>query len=106
MGVREVLVAARALIADPERWCQGTGSDAYGRRCMHQAIYDAAGRRQSAVFRAACKAIIMEIPTRFPPVIATFNDASPHFAVIALFDTAIAKLPAVVPVADHEYALV
>jgi hypothetical protein len=98
LSERDVLVAARKVIEDPESWAHGEAFvPETGQRCAAMAIsvandnkghYDAAC---SAVFKAATG----EAPTHTAPALALgdWNDASErtHAEVLAAFDKAIAE---------------
>lgn len=86
MTVRDDLIAAKALIDTPEKWCQGTATAGYGARlCAIRAAGGARYRNKDAV--AALKAALPIGEKSLP----RFNDSpdTTHADVMALFDRAI-----------------
>jgi len=87
MKAHDVLVKARALIADPERWIKKTMKDDEGRMCMVQAI-----KEVDAIGVGGVDAIMaLERYTQMPP--SKFNDLdkTTHADVIRIFDQAIER---------------
>ena len=84
MTTLEVLVAARALIDTPDKWCQGSYEDYRYRHCTRGALW---AIDQNDVL--ACRALYVAMP---PPNdgLTTYNDTHSHAEVMALFDRAIA----------------
>ncbi len=100
MSPLDVLRAARALIAEPERWTQGEYAvDAEGRRVPALAPEALRFCAVGACERAGCKplagagvihALVTALPAGQRSRITDFNDAHEHSEVLALFDRAIA----------------
>lgn len=94
----EILVAARALIEQPENWIQriptatrdgwpvGPGDRDAARFCAMGAI------TRAGLYCAHCAGASLELalPPGAPASVAAFNDLSTHADVLALFDRAIA----------------
>ena len=95
MNTREILVAARELISEPERWTQGEHArDLNGRRvspggpnavcwCSLGALEKVADGSPPHVAHAVLQ---YAVRTR----VSQFNDGTDHAAVLAMFDRAIA----------------
>jgi hypothetical protein len=102
---KQVLINARALIADPAHWTRGTlACTANGRKvewhdqsatkwcamgAIYRAAYDLVGNQEEAV------RIGDELANSIPPrrwlggTLAAINDARGHAAVLAVFDKAL-----------------
>jgi hypothetical protein len=106
MTTLEVLKAARALISDPARWCQDdyaiddrqvstlpSDSDA-GAWCAVGAIRAAAQENNQIVLPAqrVLAKPVTTIELVSEEAIIEYNDSHTHAEVLALFDTAIARL--------------
>lgn len=88
----DVLRRAKALIADPEDWCQGYREGWDGdrwRRCAVGALGAAKADLGLLCFNAPNRALCDAMPKTYYAV-AEFNDASTHADVMALYDRAIA----------------
>ena len=86
MTVKEQLIAAKALIDKPEKWCQGNAIDAQGRICASQALRTiTGGGLADAEYEALADA--MAGPGS---LVCAWNDTHTHAEVIAAFDRAIA----------------
>lgn len=97
MTVKEVLIAARAKIADPANWTQGecardsTGKEVHSSSdravcwCSIGAIANTIAL-DGGVFNN----VITELEFVIPGGISTFNDTHTHAEVLAKFDEAIA----------------
>lgn len=87
MSLADDLIAARALIDTPEKWCKGKMSDGKGRYCALGACYadQAAGERVLSA--------IYEVGVPNSGFLARFNDdpTTTHADVMALFSRAIAS---------------
>ena len=102
MKTREILVAARELISQPERWTQGAyARDLNGLRvspggpnavcwCAIGAMAKVAGL-SSGEMEDSRAAITLELAAESNGVIAEWNDASDHESVVEAFDRAIAQ---------------
>lgn len=85
--IREQLIAAKALIDVPSRWCQGQ-YERDGRMCAsmalqvatHTSCYDIMDNEAYEALRK-----VMDVPE-----VCTFNDRHTHAQVMAAFDKAIA----------------
>lgn len=108
MTVREVLVAARALIDTPEKWVKGTvAAYANGDRCSVDSpkacrfcAYGSlllATERDADLVRRAEQALDVAAGATDPFEYIRINDApsTTHADVLALFDRAIAACPEV-----------
>ena len=93
---RDVLIAARAIIADPAMWYQGDWS-ASGERyhlsepcCAECAIFRADARRSGVHAHGAIRTMAKFTPEHAP--VHIFNDAptTTHADILAVFDRAIA----------------
>ncbi len=92
------LIAAKALIDAPEKWCQGTTSKSYPDgsigRCAFGALVAVNYRREdNRLFRGAYNALLGEIPSSatMATSVERFNDTHTHAEVMALWDRAIAR---------------
>jgi hypothetical protein len=83
----DVLIAARALIADPKHWGQGDGHRP-GTNCASEAIFRSTKTYDESV--AAMIALIETIGGVGNVHIPHWNDSSTHAQVLAAFDKAIA----------------
>ena len=83
----DILIAAKKLIEDPERWC-GTGWGRNGRRCALHALGDASGLGEAAEIGDLPAFFVLrdEMGGRFP---GAFNDTHTHAEVMEAFDRAI-----------------
>jgi hypothetical protein len=107
--VHEILVAARALISDPENWVQRAyvlpARDGGQKYCAVGAVYTAASLAGNKEETIVCGEILRQCLPYLPipswdtiSCISEFNDWHTHAQVLALFDYAIActaphKLP-------------
>lgn len=97
MTPREILIAARALIAEPEHWTQraaarnrlgmpvGALEPSACCWCAAGALFRVAGRFNDRGYYAGMKALC---PVTGPGVVV-LNDMSTHADVLAMFDKAI-----------------
>lgn len=97
MTTREILIAARALIAAPEGWTQGEyARDADG--CAvdpdnpDAVCFCALGAIERACERGIDGDEAIQAIQRIVGLVAGFNDTHTHAAVVAMFDEAIARL--------------
>ena len=95
MGIREDLIAAKALIDTPRKWRRG-GSIQNGRSCAWNAVYDATRRHDRLCLAEVALAEAVPAERRQPSsqsTIIQFNDdpATTHADIMALFDRAISK---------------
>lgn len=90
---RDDLIAAKALIDTPEKWCKGAFRDRHGRICAITAISSAAISNYREMRGALFDQIIQ--PRRKPIGVGAFNDlpTTTHADVMALFDRALASQP-------------
>jgi hypothetical protein len=94
MTPAQVLRDAKALIANPERWCRGAWTrcaDGLSAHCAVGAVWRVTGCAPSSG-PARCPAlrfIMDEVPNGGD--IYAFNDDAKHPEVLAMFDRAIAK---------------
>lgn len=86
MTVTEALIAARALISDPENWCQGVPKSGC-RRCSLEAISTACGSNDE-LFRACHRRLSRAMGAL---MVSKFNDENDHATVMAAWDKAIAE---------------
>lgn len=84
VSAREVLLAARKLIEDPQNWC--CGQPYYPQECALTAVVHAGGSLKNETPGGA-----YEILCRLAGVtsLAAWNDTHSHADVLALFDRAI-----------------
>lgn len=90
MSTYEVLVKARELIEDPQKWC-GHGWGNSRRRCAVHALDDVA---PSLAHRAlACREVVRLVDPKargsWGVQLGNFNDSHSHAEVLAAFDRAI-----------------
>ena len=102
MKTREILVAARELISQPERWTKGEyARDLNGRRvspggpnavcwCSIGAMAKVAGL-SSGEMEASEASVTLALAAESNGVIPEWNDASGHQSVVEAFDRAIAQ---------------
>ena len=88
MTPTEILVATRALIAEPEHWCQKQSQHTLGRtiqRCLSYALECVGGDIAEVTLAYAAIAQHVEIG------LVHFNDTHTHAEVIGLLDQVIAE---------------
>lgn len=94
MSVKDDLIAAKALIDTPEKWCKGIHK---GQNCTMWAVGDATRQHSGGMRWLDCEvALSRAVPKSFVgpsgvhPIVA-FNDAeeTSHADIMALFDRAI-----------------
>ena len=95
MTTKEVLIAAKALIDTPEKWCKGSYQTIDGRYCAVGAA-DTASPPVLAVREEVYDALVDTMPRWYISrryIASSFNDArkTTHADVMAWFDRAIAK---------------
>ncbi len=96
MTVRDDLIAARALIDTPEKWCKGGNKYERGgvviSRCAIEAI-GACTINDNNAFTRARLALVTALPpgVDYDGMVSKFNDitATTHADILALFDRAI-----------------
>jgi len=92
MGLKDDLIAAKALISTPDKWCKGIDS---GKNCVMWAVGRATGTMtgNNNRWHEAEHALRKALPGHYGghPVV-TFNDLpeTTHADIMALFDRAIA----------------
>lgn len=88
--VLQVLTEARALIADPERWWDGTLSGARSENhCAVQAVCAVVGKKTDrGLYVDVCDGLASQFGGTHQNL-PKFNDTHTHAEVLALFDTAI-----------------
>lgn len=88
----EKLIAARALIEDPDHWCQGTHAlNAAGQPCPTRSEFAVCWCAQGACWACGANSRVLE----YVPGIYTlplFNDSRTHADVLDLFTFAINRL--------------
>lgn len=96
MTTREILVKARALIEDPERWTQGAWArDAWGNKTLDSRDNAVAFCVAGAMCRVSGDMVPRDAWAAFELAagdgISRFNDAQTHADVLAVLDKAIAE---------------
>ena len=88
MTVKEQLIAAKALIDKPEKWCQGE-FHAGDKHCFAGAIFMVSGYNEPATDQV-CNALAVAMGVVGRGDIYIWNDSHSHAEVMAAFDRAIA----------------
>ena len=92
LAAARLLRAARALIAEEDRWVQGRYETLRGRRCAMGALQAAArALRDTGGFETARDLLRTEALIRGYSHVEKMNDRSTHAQVLAAFDGAIAR---------------
>lgn len=94
MGLKEDLIAAKALIDSPNKWCKGSyhagGFHGFDRHCTLGAIFASTPNFDER--DAICNALMKALPQpdqRRGHALATYNDEHTHVEVMAWFERAI-----------------
>ena len=91
IAAARLLRAARALIAEEDRWVQGRYETLRGRRCAMGALHAAArALRDTGGFETARDLLRTEALIRGYSHVEKLNDRSTHAEVLAAFESAIA----------------
>ena len=92
LAAARLLRAARALIAEEDRWVQGRYETLRGRRCAMGALQAAArALHDTRGFETARDLLRTEALIRGYSHVEKMNDRSTHTQVLAAFDSAIAR---------------
>jgi hypothetical protein len=92
IAAARLLRAARALIAEEDRWVQGRYETLRGRRCAMGALQAAArALRDTGGFETARDLLRTEALIRGYSHVEKMNDRSTHAQVLAAFESAIAR---------------
>jgi hypothetical protein len=103
MSVREDLIAAKALIADPKKWRQDPNIGADGSMCAVRAVERACGEEEYSWWHegtrswTACHLLILAIPDDLTGTFYNDRPDTTHADVMAWFDRAIAATTTTTP---------